>query len=255
MSKELTKSEVLNRKNNAISELDSLLTSYINDPNKKYLKKANLISYWLKTYSKYLKEEEAFNPTRQISYKRGNIIKANFGFNTRSEHGGLHYAVVLDNNNLHNSPVVTVIPLSSGTEEDTYVRDVYLGNELYTKLKLKHSSLLAHARSQVQYNKQLLETLSSSTSPNTEEATILLNQITDNIQECQQDIVALGKYSNEIRRMKTGSIAMMEQVRTISKQRIYVPKSSTDLLYGISLSPESMSAINEQFIKLFTFCK
>lgn len=255
MSKELTNSEVINRKNIAISELDSLLTSFINNSDKKYLKKASLISYWLRTYSKYLREEEEFNPTNQISYKRGNIIKANFGFNTRSEHGGLHYAVVLDNNNLHNSPVVTVIPLSSGTEEDTYVRDVYLGNELYAKIKLKHSSLLANARSRVQYNKQLLETLSSSESLNTDEVTNLLSQITDNIQKSQRDIITLEKYTNEIRRMKSGSIAMMEQVRTISKQRIYVPKSSSDLLYGISLSPESMSAINEQFIKLFTFCK
>lgn len=47
------------------------------------------------------------------SYKRGNIVKLNFGFNIGSEYGGLHYGVVLDNHNAQSSPVITVIPLTS----------------------------------------------------------------------------------------------------------------------------------------------
>lgn len=255
MSKEFTKEEIIQNKKEAIRSLNKTLEHFINDPSGKHLKKANLISYWLKTYSRYLVEEEYFDPTKLISYKRGNVIKANFGFNTRSEHGGLHYAVVLDNNNLHNSPVVTVIPLSSGTLEETYRRDVYIGNELYTKLKLKHASLSKSTNSRMQYNKQLLEALKSSETTDPDTVTKLLTEITENIKIGEKEISALAKYSTEIQRMKTGSIAMMEQIRTISKQRIYVPRSSEDLLYGISLSPESMSGINEQFVKLFTFSK
>lgn len=66
-----------------------------------------------KDYVKYISFEDKFKPTRNISYKRGNIIKVNFGFNIGSEQGGLHYAVVLDKKNDHHSPVITVIPLTS----------------------------------------------------------------------------------------------------------------------------------------------
>ncbi|MBQ2800996.1 MAG: type II toxin-antitoxin system PemK/MazF family toxin [Lachnospiraceae bacterium] len=64
-------------------------------------------------------------------YKRGDIVSLNFVFNVGSEHGGLHYAVVLDNDNKQSSPVITVIPLSSGSESCTYDRDVFLGNHFY----------------------------------------------------------------------------------------------------------------------------
>lgn len=56
MSKEFTKSDVIANKKEAIKTLNSLLESLINDStsnNKKYLKKANLISYWLKNYANF----------------------------------------------------------------------------------------------------------------------------------------------------------------------------------------------------------
>ena len=50
---------------------------------------------------------------KSIAYKRGDIVKLNFGFNIGSEYGGLHYAIVINNKNPHSSSVVTVIPLTS----------------------------------------------------------------------------------------------------------------------------------------------
>lgn len=113
MSKEFTKEDVIQNKKEAIRSLNKLIESYINDPSDKHLKKAHLISFWLKDYVRFLNFEEEFDHTRNIAYKRGNIVKLNFGFNIGSEYGGLHYAVVLDNKNDHNSPVLTVIPLTS----------------------------------------------------------------------------------------------------------------------------------------------
>ncbi len=137
MSKEITKEDVIIHKKQAIKKVNNLLELYINHSDPKYLKKANLLSYWLESFSDYIREETIFNPKELLSYKRGDVIKVNFGFNVGSEHGGLHYAVVLDNNNLQSSPVVTVIPLSSGTPDTTHERDVFLGRELYTKLNAK----------------------------------------------------------------------------------------------------------------------
>ena len=51
------------------------------------IKKASLISYWLKDYVRYLKSEDTFNPLKQENYKRGDVVKINLGFNIGSEEG------------------------------------------------------------------------------------------------------------------------------------------------------------------------
>ena len=130
MKDSLNKESVISNKKDAIRKLNRLLEGYINDPSGKHLKKANLISYWLKDYTRYLNFEEKFNPTRNIAYKRGNIVKVSFGFNLGAEYGGLHYGIVLDNKNDHSSSVVTVIPLTSAKEnQQVHKNSVSIGNE------------------------------------------------------------------------------------------------------------------------------
>ena len=113
MAKEFTKEDVIQNKKSAIRSLNNLLEGLINDSSEQHLKKAHLISYWLKDYVRMINFEEQFDPAKNISYKRGNIVKIDFGFNIGAEYGGLHYGIVLDNHNAHNSPVLTVIPLTS----------------------------------------------------------------------------------------------------------------------------------------------
>lgn len=142
MSTEFSKEEIIQNKKLAIKKLNNLLESFINDPSGKHLKKANLLSYWIKDYVRMINFEEKFEPTKNISYKRGNIVKVDFGFNIGAEYGGLHYGIVLDNNNAHNSPVVTVIPLTSiKSEKETHFNSVELGNEIYRSLKIKYDQI------------------------------------------------------------------------------------------------------------------
>ena len=51
--------------------------------------------------------------------------------------------------------------------------------------------------------------------------------------------------------MKKGSIALINQITTISKQRIYNSKKDMDILSGIKLSNEKMNLIDEKIKKLF----
>lgn len=250
MAKPLSKEEVIQRKKKSIKELNALLEQYINDSSGKHLKKANLISYWLSSYTTYLAREETFDPKKLIAYKRGDIIKADFGFNVGSEHGGLHYAVVIDVYNRQGSPVVTVIPLSSGSESSTYERDVYLGNELYSKVTAKTKLLLDTAREKLENVNRILEVLKQSTADNAE---LISEDFIQQYDDVQKDIEVLEKYKRETDNMKQGSIAMMEQVTTISKMRIYVPRKSQDILYGISFSSSAMDKIDAQLKKLFFF--
>ena len=142
MAKSFTKEEVIQNKKEAIKALNKMLEHLINDTSDRHLKKAHLISYWIKDYINMLNFEEKFIPTKNIAYKRGNIVKLNFGFNIGAEYGGLHYGIVLDNKNEHNSPVVTVIPLTSvKSSKEVHSNSVDLGNDIYRLLKIKYDTI------------------------------------------------------------------------------------------------------------------
>lgn len=76
MKKEFTKEDVILNKKEAIKSLNKLLEGYINAPNGSRLKKANLISYWIKDYVRMINFEEKFNPAKNIAYKRGEHCKS-----------------------------------------------------------------------------------------------------------------------------------------------------------------------------------
>ena len=142
MRKPKSTEEVIQHKKKAIRKLNQLLEDYISSGNQDSLKKVDLLSYWIEEYASYIQDEKTFDYKRLKSYKRGDIIKVNFGFNVGSEYGGLHYAIVLNNNKARNSPVVTVIPLTSFIEGDElHNDDVFLGNEIYKSLKLKYDTI------------------------------------------------------------------------------------------------------------------
>ena len=281
LSKPFTKEDVIQNKKSAIRALNKQLEYYINDPSGNHLKKANLISYWLNDYVSMINYEENFNPTRNIAYKRGNIIKLNFGFNIGSEYGGLHYAVVLDKHNAHNSPVVTVVPLTSVKKNKTvHENNIFLGNDIYRLLKIKHDTIQkallveqAELKSMLQivgavisltdesttevnalhaqnkpYDKKLLEAAQG-----LELAQQMLNDLTIKNNENKEKIKNLKKIEKEISQMKEGSIALINQITTVSKIRIYDPKNSSGVLSGITLSQEQMEKINEKIKDLYIF--
>lgn len=283
MKKEFTKEDVIQNKKEAIKSLNRLLEGYINDPSGSRLKKANLISYWIKDYVRMINFEEKFEPTKNISYKRGNIVKVDFGFNIGAEYGGLHYGIVLDNNNARNSPVVTVIPLTSiKIEKEIHSNSVELGNEIYRSLKIKYDTIskaLKDEQEEIKNELTLFQVLVDLTSQTTNElkaggldsekfeqklsdahkyldASQKLQRMWEEKEQHnkeQQDY--LNKIGLEISRMKEGSIALVNQITTISKIRIFDPRNLKGVLSGISLSEENMEKINEKMKYLYIFEK
>lgn len=65
----------------------------------------------------------------------------------------------------------------------------------------------------------------------------------------------LDKIGLEISRMKEGSIALVNQITTVSKIRIFDPRNLKGVLAGISLSEENMEKINEKVKELYVFGK
>lgn len=84
-------------KNDSTNIINNYLQDLIDSDNDNNLKKADLISFWLKSYTNYIKNENSFEPLKQENYKRGNIVKLDLGFNIGNEEGGLHYAIVVNN--------------------------------------------------------------------------------------------------------------------------------------------------------------
>lgn len=280
MSKDFKKEDVIQNKKAAIRSLNNLLELYINDPSQKHLKKANLISYWIKDYVRFINFEEKFDPTKNIAYKRGNIVKLNFGFNIGSEYGGLHYGVVLDNKNSHNSPVLTIIPLTSIKEnKPVHNNSVDLGNEIYRLLKLKYDAISKSLRSEMESIAEILSIASALVNLSRASMSEAV-ECTDSNEYSQKMQIAseyidtaealqktweekqshnadekdyLDKIGFEISQMKEGSIALVNQITTISKMRIFDPRNLRGVLAGISLSEESMEKINKKVKELYVF--
>lgn len=60
----------------------------------------------------------------------------------------------------------------------------------------------------------------------------------------------LDKLRNSILKMKEGSVALVNQIVTVSKMRIYDPTYAHDVLYDIRLSPTTISDIDQKVIDL-----
>ena len=147
-------------------------------------------------------------PQSYRRFQRGDVVKVDFGFRVGSEHGGLHYAVVINSNDSRRAPVMTVIPLTSLKTEAQrnalHFGEVDLGDQLIQKLTAK---------------------LNQSPSP---------------------------ALQREVARLKIGSIALTNQIVTISKVRINDPVHGNSPLAGIRLDSEAMDKIDD-LLKQFLF--
>lgn len=262
MGRNINDDDIIKHKKKAIKQLNNTFEAFINSSNPKHKKKADLVAYWIENYSKYLLSEENFDYASIPKYKRGDIVSLNFGFNVGSEHGGLHYAIVLDNDNKKSSPVITVIPLSSGNEESTYERDVFLGNELHDKLNAKYNKLFSQVENELLEVTKTIDVIRKSVNanPDTEEklqkdVSELLDNLSCRVDKLNREKNTLKIYERDISKLKDGSIALMEQITTISKMRIYKPKNSSDLLYGVKFSDGAMDKVNEKLKELYIYSK
>ena len=220
--------DTVTHKQIALNQLDSLLTYHIENNN---FKKANLLSYWFEDFAKYNLAEETFNPKLLKKYKRGSIIKANLGFNVGNEEGGLHYCIVIDKSNALSSGTLTVIPLTSIKENKKYnSTTLNLGDEIYLNLK------------------KICDNMSQKLSKEYED---IWKLPTEKVEQFNIDFKYIKKVEKEISKMKKGSIALVSQITTISKQRIYDPKTSSDILANLRVSNNTLDLIDSKIKELF----
>jgi len=221
-------------RNNAIIHKDKSLNrldlSFLTHIELEEYKKSELLAYWINDFAVYHDEERTFNIAKSGIYSRGDVIKVNLGFNIGNELGGLHYCIVLNKYDNTRNGTLTVIPLTSRKENKKYLSSVNLGKELYNVFQEK-----------IKKEKQNLYEIISG-----------LDKFDDIPVDIQNNIEKEKKYiekmEDEILKMKKDSIALINQITTISKQRIY----KDTIRRNVRVSNEVLDLIDNQIMKLFT---
>lgn len=208
--------------------------------------KGKKLAYWLTDYARLLSLESSFKPEKLIRYKRGAIVKAHLGYRIGSEEGGLHYAVVLDRNNSIHSPTVTVVPLTSvkpGVDLSNLPNyKVSIGNEVYSLLTSNLNSALCAANQQINnLQKKLQEPLSEEQRKDAKEE---IKNLTKQIDYCNN-------MNKEASKMKSGSIALVGQITTISKIRIYNPMHNRDAFSKVRVSSATLDLLDSRIKELY----
>lgn len=235
--KSKSKEDITIHKDAALRQLNSIMCKYLDDS--ETMDKTDKLSYWFEDFCRMISFEKDFKPYFLKSYNRGDVIKVNLGYNIGNEEGGLHYCVVLDKNNSKKSGIITVIPLTSDKEKELHFSEVPLGNEIYTNFMEKYNSMQLSCSQHI-----------NNISKHQEENNIRTESI-DEVIETPDLLKTWLKIKKEINKMKKGSIALVSQITTISKQRIYDPQKTGDILSGLRISDESLDLINEKMKKLF----
>lgn len=236
-------------RNAALANLKNLMDTLQSSPST--TGKGKILAYWLNDYTRLLQSEQSFDPKKLIRYKRGSIVKVHLGYNIGSEEGGLHYAVVMDNAETLSSPTVTVIPLTSIKPNfdlsKMHFSRVFLGDEVYRSLNANLESELSSAKVRLTELTKKSEELSNDKKATQEEMAAIREETSAlfrTIRYCQ-------KMSTEVDRMKTGSIALVGQITTLSKIRIYDPRYHNDALAEVRVSNATLDKLDQKIAELF----
>ena len=212
-------------KDNSLNRLD---LSFLKHIDLKEYKLCHLLAYWIYDFANYHDEERDFDTTKMITFKRGNIIKANLGFNVGHELGGLHYCIVLDKFDNPKDGTLNVIPLTSKKDNKKYPKSaIDLENEIFDILNELYSKEIKKLSDKYQD---------------------IWSLPAEKVEQFTSDFEYVKKIKDEISKMKVGSIALINQITTISKQRIF----DDDILRKVRLSKDSLDLLDKNIIKYFT---
>lgn len=234
------KEQLSGKASDMLDDYREYLAQLIDDPQS--YKKAALLYYWLRDYKSYLKNEAAFDSQCLPNFERGNIVNVNLGFNIGAEMGGLHYAVVLANSNRRN-PNLVILPLTSvkPSRDVNHLRptEVYLGEELYYMILGKNTALRASIPAELSLVKRDLDDGAD------------IEQVDRKIDTLTHKFELLKKTMKKLHVLKHGSIAVLNQIRTVSKMRVVDPTDAYDILYGLKVSSRYLTAIDDALQKLY----
>ena len=255
MSKKLTIDELKALVGEALTHIIDLFNHLVKGKSAKNRKRASLLSYWIKDYIQYIRDEDSFDPKTLIRYKRGSILQVEFGYRIGKELGGRHFAVVLDNQNGVGSGLITVVPLTS--LKSTYKPNRYTfvpHRGVYDLVCKKLTKEIKELQELQKKNDELI----------TQSAADFADQKIS-IQEYRACIAAAKKENHRFKmsidtltrqlklteKLKPGTVIDVGQVVTVSKMRISNPKMKKDTLYGVRLERQDLDMLDAKIKELY----
>lgn len=194
------------------------------------------LPYWLNFVSyQFSKEDNNKLPTHYYHYKRGSIIRVNFGVNPGSEFSFTHFAIVLDKHDNSKKNTLTVIPLTSKKGKNRYS----LGKDIFNQTV---SILQTQLNQIIKESDDVQKELDSATiaTPSLEQK---VHTATKHTQELKQVVKTYSEFNKD-------SYVRINDITTISKLRIkrinkYDPSGK------IKLTEQQMQDISLALSKLY----
>ena len=214
--------------------IDEASNNFKNISSKVKNQKFEHIDTWLLKTSKHFKTENSI--LQKALYPRfeyGTIVKVDFGINVGSELSGPHFAIVLDKFDSTKSNSITVLPLTSQKKKHNLELNTLIIEE-FTKRLTKALNVLKIEINEILISKK---DLISETTKKQEEVKLL------------QDII--NYYSN----YEKISYASLNQITTISKNKIMRPKNKYDIVGRAKCNSKTMQIISKEIIKKYTNIK
>ena len=229
--------------------------------------KARELRRWLESFFWYVHKENSGIERSYPDVKRGRILLVNFGYGVHSEFRYNHYAVAL-----HSSPrksgKVTVIPLTSKKHPYLIPIGHELGDCLDALIFEKERSVFWRPYRALA-DKVLEETGLSFGFPamgsyNTvySNCTAFLTKIKESISgssslhkdidKILSELKAFDKFVNDSPNLLKSSYLRPEDITTISKARIILPKRVSHPLYNLRLSDATLNKLDDEIIRLYT---
>lgn len=225
-----------NNKKDLSDNLENICRKFIQRVCDNYdLDSGTKLAFWLNYWChNYIPIEKKFDYESQLlRYKRGDVISLNLGFNIGSEQGGLHYAIVINNNNDKSNPILTIVPLSTHERE-------HKSEEEYLKYEVLVDNYVF-----ADEIKRLINKLSILDSRLKDQK--ISDDAKKKINKEKKDI------KKELEKLSSDEkiYAQPAQIKTVSKLRIYYPTEVDDILYNVNVGNTIMKNIENKIEELF----
>lgn len=176
--------------------------------------KHQLIMDWLRFYLSCIGNETSYNYSSIPYIRRGQVLLMRMGYNIHNEFRNTHFCVAIRNSSYKNHNV-TIVPITSKKHK--------YGIPIYTELSdCIEDSIREKERSSVWRPLRKLKP------------------------------VLFGEFLERNPKLGQDSYLLPENLITLSKSRLIVPRKNTHPLYGIKLSDNTLDKLDKEIIKLFT---
>ncbi|MBB1110831.1 type II toxin-antitoxin system PemK/MazF family toxin [Limosilactobacillus sp. pH52_RY] len=220
-------------KNERIDKSANIFKSISEPDAHHYDQKFKYLPNWLDNTSYFYQKEANSNlPRRYYYYRRGTVIRVNFGTNLGSEFSNIHFAIVLDKKDSPKKKTLTVLPLTSKQCSNRFS----LGQEVFNQTVTILDAQMKNLKDRINMIKRILD---QGSKPSDEDYNSFLRDFED-----------LKKVVGTYKAYDKNSYVRLSDITTISKLRIerinkYDPSGK------IRLSSQQMALISHELMKLY----